>query len=280
VSSFTSVVLPAPFGPTKAIRSPRCTRRSKPAHHPPLTIALADPLRLEDEPPRPRRPLERHPGGAGPSRSPPAAPPASSRAGAAAPGCACAAPRSPRPPTVLPPRSSRSRLCRARSSSSQTLSRHASNSAKPRSSWRISPRSSQSVRRVSARRKARSWLTITAAARDAATWPSSHSIASMSRWLVGSSSSITSGSSASSRASAARRRSPPDAACRIERGVELQAVEAPCRPGRSRTGSNPAAAKAPRLAYGRQSPAPARDSRPACQAAGTARRRRAPPVPR
>jgi hypothetical protein len=58
----------------------------------------------------------------------------------------------------------RSSLWRWSSSSAQTRSRQASKSENPRSLRRISPRSSQSVVRVSARRKARSWEISTTAA--------------------------------------------------------------------------------------------------------------------
>ena len=117
---------------------------------------------------------------------------------------------------------SRSSLCRAGSSSSKTLSRHASNAAKPRSSRRTSPRSTHSIRSVRLRRNARSWLTTTKAVRLAARCASSQAIAAMSRWLVGSSSSSSSGASAISFASAARRRSPPARPLRRQRGVEPQ----------------------------------------------------------
>ena len=59
----------------------------------------------------------------------------------------------------------------------------------------------------------RSWLMTTNAPRNRASQSSSHSIAAMSRWLVGSSSNTTSGSCASARTIAARRRSPPLAVC-------------------------------------------------------------------
>ena len=133
---------------------------------------------------------------------------------------------------------SRSSLCRAASSSSNTLSRHSSKPAKPRSSRRTSPRSTQSVRSVRCRRNARSWLTATKAVRVAARCASSQPIASMSRWLVGSSSSIRSGASARIFASAARRRSPPEACAGSSAGSSFSpSIAAATRhssPGRQR----------------------------------------------
>ena len=99
----------------------------------------------------------------------------------------------------------------ARSSSAWTWSVHASNPPKPISARRIAPRSSHSVCLVSRVRKVRSWLMTTKAPVKRPSHSSSHSIAAMSRWLVGSSSSSTSGSCANARTIAARRRSPPDA---------------------------------------------------------------------
>ncbi len=56
----------------------------------------------------------------------------------------------------------------------------------------------------------RSWLTTTAAPGKRASQPSSHIVASRSRWLVGSSSSSSSGSRNRARASATRMRQPPE----------------------------------------------------------------------
>ena len=141
----------------------------------------------------------------------------------------------------------RSSLCRAASSSSKTLSRHSSKPAKPRSSRRTSPRSTHSVRSVSALRNARSWLTTTNAVRVALRCASSQAIAWTSRWLVGSSSSISSGASAISFASAARRRSPPDARSGASIGSSFSpSIAAATR--HSSPASSPCPAKAPSVA--------------------------------
>jgi hypothetical protein len=87
---------------------------------------------------------------------------------------------------------------------------------------RTTPRSSQSVARASRRRKARSWEMVMKAARVCASSASSQAMAAMSRWFVGSSSSIRSGASARSRASAARRRSPPEARSAPGREIEVE----------------------------------------------------------
>ena len=70
----------------------------------------------------------------------------------------------------------------------------------------------------------RSWLITTKAPRKRLSQSSSHSIAAMSRWLVGSSSSSTSGSCASARTMAARRRSPPDAERRLAIEVDAELI--------------------------------------------------------
>ena len=112
------------------------------------------------------------------------------------------------------------------SSSSHAASRHASNSPKP-FSWRLTiPRSIQRVARVNAFRNALSWLMIMYPLRVALSSDSSHAIASISRWLVGSSSNIRSGAPAIKRAKAARRRSPPDAVSTGRAGSNLRPAPA------------------------------------------------------
>ena len=113
------------------------------------------------------------------------------------------------------------------------FSAQSSKSAKPLSRRCTCRYSSQKQRLVTRSRKARSWLTIRAAAREAASSSSSVSMARMSRWLVGSSSRRTSASSAKARASAARRISPPDSPWVGLGGVEAEVVQASPRPGRS-----------------------------------------------
>ena len=71
------------------------------------------------------------------------------------------------------------------------------------------PRSSSMMRLVMRSRKARSWV-MTMAAGTFNSSSSSRSMPSMSRWLVGSSSSSRSGCKVRARASAARLRSPPE----------------------------------------------------------------------
>ncbi|MNM96032.1 hypothetical protein D3C81_1084960 [compost metagenome] len=66
------------------------------------------------------------------------------------------------------------------------------------------------MRVASARRKRRSWVTNTTQPFQPLRKPSSQSMASMSRWLVGSSSNSTSGPATSARASSTRRFIPPD----------------------------------------------------------------------
>ena len=75
---------------------------------------------------------------------------------------------------------------------------------------RARPASSSSTAVPTASRNQRSWATSTTAASSVCRCPSSHSSDSMSRWLVGSSSSSRSGSPASARASDARVSSPPE----------------------------------------------------------------------
>ena len=116
----------------------------------------------------------------------------------------------------------RSSLWRAWSSSSQSLSRQASKCSKPCSFRRTFPLSIQSVARVSSRKNARSWLIKTKAVRVAFSSPSSQRMASISRWFVGSSSSINSGASAISLAKAARRFSPPLAVSTGRSGSNLR----------------------------------------------------------
>ena len=72
------------------------------------------------------------------------------------------------------------------------------------------PASSSSTDVPTASRNQRSWATSTTAASSVCRCASSHSSDSMSRWLVGSSSSSRSGSPASARASEARVSSPPE----------------------------------------------------------------------
>ena len=104
----------------------------------------------------------------------------------------------------------RSSLCCCFSSSSSSLSRHVSNSAKPRPRCLARPRSIQMVSLVRFCRKRRSWLMMTIADLMPASFCSSHRIVGRSRWFVGSSSKRMSGSGAKTRASAARRASPPE----------------------------------------------------------------------
>ena len=77
------------------------------------------------------------------------------------------------------------------------------------------PASSSSVAFVTASRNQRSWATITQAASSEASSRSSHSRLATSRWFVGSSSRIRSGSPASERASEARVISPPENVFRL-----------------------------------------------------------------
>ena len=210
VSSFSTVVLPAPFGPTSATRSPRSTFRLKsftiatPSKL--LVILSASATSLPD---------------CGPASSASAAVPWRRICEARSDFSACKARTRPmlRLRRALMPSTAhfasclilRSSLWRASSSSAQVLSRQSSNAAKDWSRRRAWPRSTHSIARLSAFRKARSWLIRTNPARVSRRRPSSHWIAWMSRWFVGSSSSMRSGASASSLANAARRRSPPDA---------------------------------------------------------------------
>ena len=207
---FSSVVLPTPFGPTSATRSPRPIRTEK------SLSTTRSPKRLPTCPASTTSFPDSGPP-SNPSRAVPARSVASRRS-ARSSASRRTRPmlrlrRAEIPSTAQRPSAFRNRssLCRAASSSSQVLSRQASNAAKPRSSRRTSPRSTQSVRSVRFFRNARSWLTTTNPVRPAARCASSQAIAWTSRWLVGSSSSISSGASAISFASAARRRSPPDA---------------------------------------------------------------------
>ncbi len=119
--------------------------------------------------------------------------------------------------------SSLSSLRAASASASAIFSTQPSKAPKPWSRRRTCRPSSQKQVRVMCSRKARSWLTISRAARIDFSRASRASMARMSRWLVGSSSSSTSGSSAKARARAVRRTSPPD------------------RPSADRSGSSPKA---------------------------------------
>ena len=104
-------------------------------------------------------------------------------------------------------------FCSRRSSSASAaviFSAQASNLAKPSSIRRTRRPSSQNEVLVTRSRNARSWLTISMAARLRVRRASIASMATMSRWLVGSSSRRTSGASAKARARAARRVSPPE----------------------------------------------------------------------
>ncbi len=218
VSSFSSVVLPAPFGPTIARHSPRCTliEKSLTTVFGPklLEIASASTTSLPDF-------------GAAASAS--SAVPERRISAARSARISCRRRTRPMlrlrraemPSTAQRPSAliSRSSLWRARSSSSQSLSRQSSKASKPRSSRRTVPRSTQSNPLVSRRRKARSWLISTSDCRAPSSRSSSQSIIWMSRWLVGSSSSHRSASCAISRASAARRRSPPEACAGSSSGL-------------------------------------------------------------
>ncbi len=117
----------------------------------------------------------------------------------------------------------RSILWRCWSSSSQILSRQASNSCEallgPAHRAPVEPERRAGERAQEGDGRARSGRR---PARVACSSSSSQPIASMSRWLVGSSSSISSGSAAISRASAARRRSPPEAVAHRALRVEPQ----------------------------------------------------------
>ena len=105
----------------------------------------------------------------------------------------------------------RSNLCRWSSSSSQILSLQDSKDPNPWSERRTAPRSIQSVALVSSVKKARSCEITTKLLRLSRSEASSQEIASISKWLVGSSRSISAGLSPKSFAKAARRRSPPEA---------------------------------------------------------------------
>ena len=72
------------------------------------------------------------------------------------------------------------------------------------------PRSRSTIRVASAERKARSWVTKSNAPANSRRYSSSHWIASMSRWFVGSSSSSRSGWETSALPSSVRRRQPPE----------------------------------------------------------------------
>ena len=127
--------------------------------------------------------------------------------------------------------------------SAAILSAQGSKWAKPLSRRKILRSSSQKQRLVVRSRKARSWLTMRAAARLARNSASRVSMAKMSRWLVGSSSSSTSGFSAKARASAARRPSPPE------------------RPWVERPGSRPKSCSAASASWGAAPPEVAKSSR-------------------
>ena len=74
-------------------------------------------------------------------------------------------------------------------------------------------------------RKARSCVTKTTAPRYSARNDSSHIIASMSRWFVGSSSSSRSGCATSARASSTRRRHPPESGRHDRVGRKVQPLD-------------------------------------------------------
>ena len=84
------------------------------------------------------------------------------------------------------------------------------------------PRSSSTIRVASAVRKARSWVTKRRRRDSPCRYSSSQRMASMSRWLVGSSSRSRCGSETSARPSSARRRQPPDKLIRPALGGQRQ----------------------------------------------------------
>mmetsp|Transcript_27882 Transcript_27882/g.52092 ORF Transcript_27882/g.52092 Transcript_27882/m.52092 type:complete len:255 (-) Transcript_27882:1630-2394(-) len=240
---FNSVVLPTPLGPTKAIRSPRCTLRENGSR---ITFS---PKAFEiSTASRTLRP------DFGPASSAIAAVPLRLICAARSARKSCKARTRPwlrlrradMPSTAH--RASalilRFSLWRWLSSSAQVVSRQASKASNPFSIRRTIPLSIQRVARVSSRKNARSCEIRIKPARVAFSSSSSQPMASMSKWFVGSSSSIRSGASAISRASAARRRSPPEA-------VETGRAGSNFSPSPARStlyiseGSRPCAAKSP-----------------------------------
>ena len=108
--------------------------------------------------------------------------------------------------------SSASRLSKsafALSSSASAWSLNCTNLSYGKSQQRTRPRSKSKMRFATRRTKVRSWLTNKSAQLSLVTIPSSHWIAGMSRWFVGSSSSNRSGSCARARAKSVRRFCPP-----------------------------------------------------------------------